>query len=146
MTVAALNLVRRAEPARRNFEPMFRAVLAAKHVSPASFGDVIGQITTIPATWSITGSDVANVMMFLHQPHIGYSPLRGTEPAGEAVSKIEFVMTAEALWYFKLAAYLFVGGVITWVISRWFEPDKRDEEWKKTLREEERKKGRSPPD
>jgi hypothetical protein len=52
---------------------------------------------------------------------------------------VQFVMTPEAFGFFKIAAYLLVGGFATWLIGRAFaKDDEKDAEWKRKVREAEK--------
>jgi len=47
---------------------------------------------------------------------------------------MEFVVTPEAVFWFKVAGWLAIGGTATWALSRIWQADERKNDWKKAAK------------
>ena len=53
---------------------------------------------------------------------------------------MEIALTPEALFWFKVAGWLFIGGCCTWALARIWNSQERRNNWSRTHEEAERKR------
>lgn len=53
---------------------------------------------------------------------------------------MEFTLTPEALFWFKVAGWLFIGGCATWWLSRTWQRQEQRDDWKQTHQQAERER------
>lgn len=53
---------------------------------------------------------------------------------------MEFTLTPESVFWFKVAAWFFIGGCFTWVLSIIWSDDEKKKGWQNALQKEKRKR------